>query len=476
MKTPLILNADSYKVSHWMQLPKGTEYGHSYIESRGGFSDNVMFFGLQKVIKDNLTTPITMNDVVKAKAVIDKHLGEGIFNEKGWVRLLEKHNGYLPLRIRAIREGSIVPTKTALVTVENTDPEFAWAQSYLETLILRSIWYGTTVATISMDCKNTIKKYLDKYSDDPSAIDFMLHDFGYRGVSSDESAQIGGLAHLLNFKGSDTMAAMIAAMEYYKSDGDICYSVIASEHSTMCSNADAENRNDFLSAEKLVSILEKRCKETGTFQIVSAVADTYDVYRFTKQFIGTDLKERIANSGGRFVVRPDSGDATVVPVDLVESLMECFGYTINSKNMKVLPPCIRVLQGDGITKDTIGIILENAAKRGISPCNFVFGMGGALLQHCDRDWLKFAMKCSAICVDGQWRDVFKDPITDSGKTSKKGRLTTVRTIGDEIKTVRISEVKNTDVDLMWVVYENGVVFNQEDFNTIRNRANITNRG
>lgn len=470
MKTPLILKADSYKISHWMQVPDGLEYMQSYIESRGGFSPNVMFFGLQKFIKDNLLTPVTLEDIAKAKRILDAHLGPGIFNEAGWLRLVEKHGGYLPLKIRAIREGMVVPTKTALVTVENTDPEFHWCVSYIETSMLRDVWYGTTVATISKTCKDIMNEYLDKYSDDADAINFMLHDFGYRGVSSDESAQMGGMAHLVNFKGTDTMASLVAAIEYYNA-GIEGFSVIASEHSTTCLNSNAETKDDFNAIEKMVSILEKRCKETGTFQIVSAVADTYDVYRYV-EYVGTHFKDRIMNSGGRFVIRPDSGDVNVVAVNLVIELMKYFGYTVNSKGMKVLPPCIRVLQGDGINFESIRNIFDYAVGMDISPCNFVFGAGGFLLQHCDRDWLKFAMKCSAACINGKWVDVYKDPITDPGKTSKKGRLTTIRTIGDEFKTVRINEVGNTDIDIMHDVYENGSLFNATTFNDVRETSNI----
>lgn len=470
-KTSLILNGDSYKISHWLQVPERLEYMQSYIESRGGFSPNVLFFGLQKYIKDNLLTPVTLEDVKKAKLMLDAHLGLGIFNEAGWLRLIEKHNGLLPIKIRAIREGMVVPTKTALVTVENTDPEFHWLVSYLETSMLRDVWYGTTVATIDKTVKDILTGYLDKYSDDKDAINFMFHDFGARGVSSDESSQMGGMAHLVNFKGTDTMAALVAAIEYYNATGVMGFSVIASEHSTTCLNSDPVTKNDYASIEKMVSILENRCRVSGAFQIVSAVADTYDVYRYVR-WVGTDFKDRIMNSGGRYVIRPDSGDVRTVAVTLVIELMKYFGYTVNSKGKKVLPPCIRVLQGDGVNFESMKAILDYAIENDLSPCNFVFGAGGFLLQHCDRDWLKFAMKCSAACINGVWQDVFKDPITDSGKTSKKGRLTTIRTIGDIIKTVRIEEVGNTDIDLMGTVYENGALIRDQLFEEIIETANI----
>lgn len=471
MNTILPLNTDSYKISHYMQYPEGTEKVFSYIESRGGKKNAVTFFGLQAFIKKYLMKPITKQDIDMAEMLMMQHLGPGIFNRKGWDSLLRKHHGFLPVEIRAVDEGAEIPTGVALVTIENTDPEFYWVTSYLETAMLRDIWYGTTVCTISKACKKVIKEYLDNTSDDPAAINFMLHDFGYRGVSSDESAAMGGLAHLVNFMGTDTMAALVAAIEYYNAKEAVGFSVIASEHSTMCTNADPFTKDDFASAEKMVSILEARVKATGTFQIVSAVADTYDVYRFTRDYIGTRLKDRIMNSGGRFVVRPDSGNPEVVPVELVEILLDKFGYTTNSKGFKVLPPCIRVLQGDGINEDSIAAILKNASERGIAADNFVFGMGGALLQHCDRDWQKFAMKCSAVKVNGVWRDVYKDPITDAGKRSKRGRLVTVRNWHDKIVTLRLDEVTATDKVIMDTVYRNGTLIKDVSFENVRAEAN-----
>jgi nicotinamide phosphoribosyltransferase len=366
-----------------------------------------------------------------------------------------------------------VPTKTALFTVENTDPKCGWVTSYFETAILRGIWYPSTVATISRMCENIIREFYEKYSDDPSAMTFALHDFGYRGVSSDESGQIGGLAHLINgFRGTDTMGAFIAAMEYYNHTDVDVFSVIASEHTTMSANSNADTLDDYDAFEKMVSILESRVKESGTFQIVSAVIDTYDDDRAASEYIGGIFRQRIMDSGGRFVARPDSGDPITNPVRIVEIFLDKFGYAVNSKGMKVLPPCIRVLQGDGITFDTIRSILELAASRDIAPDNFVFGMGAGLLQKCDRDTFKFAMKSSAICVNGEWRDVFKSPKNDPGKKSLRGRVTTVRTIGDEVITKRIEDVLHTDVDIMQTVYENGKLLVDHTLEEVRANARI----
>lgn len=469
----LVLLADSYKVGHWMQYPEGTEYVHSHGGSRGSVSgfEKVVFFGLQQAVKKYLLQPITKRDIDQAQALMDAHLGAGIFNRLGWDRLIEKHDGYLPIKIRAVKEGSVIPTKTALYTVENTDPEFPWVVSYFETLLLKAAWYGTTVATNSYRIKRNIRNWLEATADTTDSLAFALHDFGYRGVSSEESAEIGGAAHLINFMGTDTVAGLVAAIEYYNATGVVGFSVIASEHSTMCANADAESRDDTASIERMVEILERRVKETGQFQIVSAVGDTYDIMRFATE-VGTTFKDRIKNSGGRFVVRPDSGDPVTVPIDVVTKLMQLVGYTVNSKGYKVLPDYIRVLQGDGINADSVHEILYFAEQRGISAENFVFGMGGGLLQAVTRDDYKFAQKASAICVKGVWKDVFKDPITDAGKRSLKGRLTTVKAGDGSILTKPIDAVVDSDQDLMETVFENGKLLRDQTFEEIRSLASL----
>ncbi|MNC01643.1 putative nicotinate phosphoribosyltransferase [compost metagenome] len=203
---------------------------------------------------------------------------------------------------------------------------------------------------------------------------------------------------------------------------------------------------------------------------MAGVADTYDPFRYTR-WVGTDFKERIIKSGGTFVVRPDSGDATVIPIQIIQMLMEDFGYTVNSKGYKVLPDCIRVLQGDGVNRATIRIILQKMKDLGLSADNIVFGMGGALLQHCDRDWMKFAMKGSALEVNGQWKDLYKDPITDSIKRSKKGRVTTYKDQAGEYFSDRLElqEVNHNIEDQLVDFYLNGDLLVDESFTVIRAR-------
>ena len=405
----IILNTDSYKCSMFKQYPAGTTGVYSYIESRGGQFDKTVFFGLQAFIKEYLLEPITQADIDIADELLTSH-GEP-FNRTGWQYILDKHNGYLPVVIRAIPEGTVVPVKNVLATIENTDPECFWLTTWLETALLRAIWYPTTVATQSYTIKQVIKDFLEK-TGDPSTIDFKLHDFGARGVSSLESAGLGGAAHLVNFMGTDTLSGILCAREYYNA-GVAGFSIPAAEHSTITSWG---RDNEVKAYENML----KQFAKPGS--IVAVVSDSYNVFNAASRLWGEELCQQVIDSGATVVIRPDSGDPVEVNCQLIEILGEKFGYITNAKGFKVLNN-VRLIQGDGVNELTIRSILGAFMSMGWSADNIAFGMGGALLQGIDRDTLKFAMKASAVCVNGEWRDICKDPITDPGKKSKTGRVT-----------------------------------------------------
>jgi len=404
----IILNTDSYKVSMFKQYPVGTTGVYSYIESRGGRYDRTVFFGLQAFIKEYLLDPITQADIDIADEILTAH-GEP-FNRAGWQYILDKHNGYLPVVIRAVPEGTVVPVSNVLATIENTDPECFWLTTWLETALLRAIWYPTTVATQSYTIKKVILDYLEK-TGDPALIDFKLHDFGARGVSSLESAAIGGAAHLVNFMGSDTVSGVLYAREYYDA-GVAGFSIPAAEHSTITS----WGRNGEVDAYR--NMLTNFAKPGS---IVAVVSDSYDVFNAVSNLWGEELRDEVVQSGATIVIRPDSGDPVTVNRQLIELLAQKFGYTTNAKGFKVLNN-VRLIQGDGVNELTIRGILGAFMALGYSADNIAFGMGGALLQQVDRDTQKFAMKCSSALINGEWIDVQKDPITDSGKRSKAGRV------------------------------------------------------
>lgn len=459
MFTNLLLDTDSYKASHWLQYPPGTTHVHSYIESRGGRFDRTVFFGLQMWLKQYLSKPITQEMIDEAEAFWTAH-GEP-FNRAGWEYILHAHGGKLPVTIRAVDEGSVIPTHNVLLTIENTDPECFWLPSFLETSLLRAVWYPTTVATVSWHAKQIIRNALVKSADEvEQQLLFKLHDFGARGVSSQESAAIGGAAHLVNFMGSDTAIGVLAANKFYNEPMS-AFSIPAAEHSTITSWG--RDRED----SAYENMIKKFGKPGG---LVAVVSDSYDVINATRNIWGTKLKNMVVNSGATLVVRPDSGDPLVVPVDVVEILSEKFGFTVNSKGYKVLPNCVRVIQGDGITIESLPRILDNLLGRGFSADNMAFGMGGGLLQQVNRDTLKFAMKCSAVCIDNVWQDVFKDPVTDPGKRSKRGRLMLTRETG-KYTTMNL----HTGFDwsnMLNEVWRDGHLITETSFAEIRNRSNL----
>ncbi len=451
----IILSADSYKYSQFNQYPPGTEYVYSYVESRGGRYDETVFFGLQMFVKKYLTRQITQDDIDQAAELMELH-GEP-FNRAGWQYILEKHNGRLPVRIRALPEGTVIGTKKVLLTIVNTDPECFWLTSFLETAILKAIWYPTTVATNSREIKKLIKRFLED-TGDVAGLDFKLHDFGFRGVSSKESAGIGGAAHLVNFLGTDTVMGLVYARNFYGSK-IAGFSIPAMEHSTVTSwGRDNE-------AESYRNMLRQNGKPGG---LVACVSDAWDIYKACEMW-GTTLKQDVLDSGAIVVIRPDSGDPTQVVLDCVRILDKNWGSTVNSKGYKVLNT-VRVIQGDGINYSEINSILTTLRMNGYSADNVAFGMGGALLQGVTRDDQKFAMKCSAVRINGVWTDVYKDPVTDPGKVSKKGLVTTTFVDG-KFETAIIERIDRPN-DSMETYFCDGAVFYECDFDEVRQRAAV----
>ncbi|XP_033744427.1 nicotinamide phosphoribosyltransferase-like [Pecten maximus] len=457
----ILLITDSYKVTHHKQYPANTTVVCSYFESRGGKFQEIVFFGLQYIIKRFLEgTVVTREKIEEAKALYNEHFGHDYFNEEGWNYILEKHEGKLPMRIKAVPEGSVVPYKNVLFTVENTDPKCFWLTNYFETLLVQ-VWYPMTVATNSRYQKEIIAKYLDETADSMEGLPFKLHDFGFRGSTSVESAGIGGAAHLVNFMGTDTIAAIATARRFYGCDM-AGFSIPAAEHSTITTwGKDGE-------LEAFRNMLTKF--PNGP---MACVSDSYDIWNACEKVWGEELKDEIierGKSGGVLVVRPDSGVPEEVVVKVLNILGNQFGTTTNTKGYKMLPPYLRVIQGDGICYESLGEILEAMKKVGWSSDNLTFGSGGALLQRLDRDTQKCAYKCSYAVIAGKEVNVFKAPITDSGKKSKKGRLTLEFENGHyETK----EEGKgNPIMDALVTVFENGKLLKDYSFDEVRGNAEL----
>jgi nicotinamide phosphoribosyltransferase len=456
----LILDTDSYKASHFLQYPPAASGLFAYIESRGGDYDRTLFFGLQYVLDRYLSTRVTAAMVDEAKAFFAAH-GEP-FNEAGWRYIVDELGGRLPLEIRAVPEGSVVPTGNALVSVRSTDPKVFWLVSYVETLLLR-VWYPITVATQSWAIKQTIADYLRATSDAPEAqLPFKLHDFGARGVSSEESAGIGGMAHLVNFRGTDTVSGVRYAQRYYAA-GMAGFSIPASEHSTITS----WGRGRELSAYR--NMLNQF---GGQGRMFACVSDSYDLYGAIENLWGGELRQDIVASGGTVVIRPDSGNPVEVALRSAILLDDAFGHTVNGKGFRVLNN-VRVIYGDGINRRSIRDILANLKVNGYAADNIAFGMGGALLQQVNRDTQKMAMKTSAILLPDGWHEVYKAPATDPGKASKKGLLSTFRSrLTGEYMTIRTDQAApdNEWEDQMRDVWRDGELLVRQDFEGVRARS------
>ena len=456
----IITLTDSYKTSHYLQYPEGTETVYSYLESRGGLFDNTVFFGLQYFIKTYLHGQVvTLDKINRAERLIRAH---GVpFNRDGWVHIVNDHKGHLPVCIQAVPEGTVVDGHNVLMTVQNTCPKCFWLTNYLETLLLQ-VWYPTTVATLSREMKKVIANGLNE-TGDVAGLPFKLHDFGFRGVSSVESAKLGAAAHLINFMGTDTLPGLEMLLDNYFVNLDECpgFSIPASEHSTITSwGRDNE-------AKAMENMLDKYPEG-----IVACVSDSYNIWEACSNIWGTQLKDKILNRNGTLVVRPDSGNPVEVVSKVILTLMDKFGFTVNDKGFKVLPPQIRVIQGDGITFESTKAIIAEMKRNQLSVDNTAFGMGGGLLQKVDRDTLKFAFKCSAAMVDGEWRDVYKQPVDEPFKKSKKGILKLVQNSDGSFRTIQLHEELETTSNKLKTVFLNGELVNQTNFNQVRERAHI----
>ncbi len=464
----LILLADAYKYSHYKLYYPGTTKVYSYLESRGGEFDETVFYGLQYFLKEYLQgQAFTKEDLDEATPILNGVFGrDAVFKRENFEYILKAHGGRLPVKIKAVPEGTPVPVHNVLMTIENTDPKCFWLTNFLETLLMQ-VWYPGTVATLSREIKKIVEHYYNLTATEASkaGIDFVLNDFGFRGVSSVESAGLGGSAHLVNFRGSDTVFASAFAQRYYNTTHVYGMSVPATEHSIMTLLGKEGER------DVMANVLN--AYPNG---ILSVVSDSYNIFNAVGELWGGEFKNQILSRDGVLVIRPDSGDPVATLLKVFNILFERFGFTMNNKGYKVLPPQVRVIQGDGIEYASIIKIYEALVQHNISAENLVLGMGGALLQKVNRDTQKFALKCSYAEVNGNAVNVSKSPVelNESGemvpsfKVSKAGRLKLIReangyaTVGENTQPEKHDELVT--------VFENGEIKKEYTFEQVRERA------
>ena len=457
----ICLLTDSYKITHHYFYPKGTKKIYSYLESRVGAEFNkTIFYGLQYIIKKYLEGKVvTQEKIDEADNLMRTHLGEGIFNREGWQYILDEFDGMLPIEIKAVPEGTPVDVGNVLMTVENTDDKCYWLVNYLESLLLQ-VWYPSTIATLSAEVRKLANFYLDVTGSDKSNLDFMLHDFGYRGATSTESSMLCGSAHLLSFSGIDTIPALTIPENYYNDSEVYGFSVQATEHSIMTSlGQDGE-------IQQTLNVIENA--KNG---ILSMVIDSYDYRNFLRQASteGSELNDAILKflsiDGNKVVFRPDSGEPVSTTIDCLNILESGFGSYDTESGYKVFDANIGLLWGDGLNYHKIRDILFAMKSNGWAAENIIFGMGGGLHSSVNRDTQRNAFKCSAQLRDGQWFDIFKNPL-DSSKKSKTGRFKLIEDDGS-FKTISIDDEGD---DILRTVFKDGKLLVDEKYCDVKLRA------
>merc|ERR1712048_542139 len=386
------------------------------------------------------------------------------------------HGGKLPVIIKAVPEGFCMQESNAFITVENTDPKAFWVVNFLETLLVQ-VWYPMTITTNSREQKKLIQAYLEE-TGDPAGVNFKLHDFGFRGVSSVETAGLGAAAHLTQFSGTDTVAGLSVARDYYGSPM-AGFSIPASEHSTMTSwGQDNE-------AGAYKNMLEKYPQG-----LVAIVSDSYDIWNAVDIF-GTELHDNVMNRNGTLVIRPDSGPPPLMVIELLRRLKNYFPSTQTGKGNRYveLDEHVRIIQGDGINIDSLSILLELLTRKEYSINNIAFGSGGGLLQQVDRDTQKCAFKCSYAVANGEALDVIKKPIHSPGKKSKRGKLKVIRApeagvmldgqkIANKGEPITLTAdtvptpADSTETDLLVTVFENGNLIKEYTWDQVKANAAI----
>lgn len=465
-----ILNSDTYKNSHWtFEHPQFTS-SYGYIEARkGGEFNEVMFFGLQYLLRYYLTQRVTDAVIAHARRFLPLH---GVpFNEEMWTTIRDKHDGRWPVRIKALPEGVLVPQGCVLVTVESLDEECAGVAAFVETLLLRGVWLPTTVATRSMRWWRLVDRYLTQ-SGTPETSEFKVVDFSARGVRSTEDAGISGMAHLVNFQVTDNLLGILFGQNAYTTETMLGYSIPATEHSVTTSWG-KENEQAFF--EHILEVHGQTVNPLGGRSPVSVVIDTYDQDNAVRMWLtptdkgGCGLREKLEASNMCVVLRPDSGDPIINVVHLLDLIGSLTGWTVNEKGFRVLPDFVRVIQGDGIHEESLRRILQRVVYHTWSIDNLTFGSGGGLMMHdVERDTHRFAMKTSEVVIGGITSAVRKEVKTDPSKASKAGRFAVVSQ-DDVLITIPEAELGGRH-NYLRTVYENGALVDPETFDEVRERA------
>lgn len=489
MRTIPTLLCDFYKLSHRVQYPVGTECVYSTWTARGSRMEGVkevVAFGMQGFIQEYLVDYFDENffSLPKHHMVEEyvRFIKSTLKDPKPDTKHLEDlHDlGFLPLKIRAVKEGTRVPLRVPMMTIQSTNSKFAWLTNYLETLISCELWQPMTSATIADLYRQTMDKWAVKtvgLADARVAVPFLGHDFSMRGMAGVSAAAKSGAGHLLSFVGTDTCPAITYLEDYY--DGDIENNLVgtsipATEHSVMCANG----RDELACYKRFVTDIYPN-------GFVSIVSDTWDLWKVLSEVIAP-LKTEILGREGRVVIRPDSGDPVLIVCGnpdgkteserkgVIELLWDIFGGTTSEQGYKVLDSHIGCIYGDAITLARCEEISKRLAAKGFASVNVVYGIGSYTYQYVTRDTFNFAMKSTLVTVNGKEIQIFKDPVTDSGmKKSAKGRVRVHTTNGVIAMVDELFLADDHPEDLLHTVFENGELSSVQSLKEIRERLAAT---
>jgi len=493
MTNPM-MNTDGYKLDHRRQYPAGTEFVYSNWTPRGSRVkgvNEVIFLGLQYAIKERLEKDFNENFFNKPKSevvgeyadMLNSYLGP---NQIGIAHIAELHDlGYLPLEFKALPEGTRVPLRVPMFTVENTHPDFFWLVNYFETILSATLWMPSTSATNAMHIRELLNEWAEKTGAPAEGVAFQGHDFSMRGMAGLESSCISALGHLVAFTGTETVPVLRFIKDYYPTkDAEhfIAGTVPATEHSVMCAGGMESERETF-----------ERLLELYPGGILSVVSDTWDFWGVLTNHLPA-LKDKIMSRDGKLVIRPDSGD----PADIIcgtynaalepgaghpeekgaiEMLWDLFGGTVNEKGFKVLDPHVGLIYGDSMNFVRINDICRRLAAKGFSIEPVVFGLGSYGYQYQTRDTFGFAMKATNVTINGEEKAIFKDPKTDDGlKKSLKGRIAVVdlgngdlHAFDDSAEGARNKAIASGD-DLLETVWKDGKFVREWGFDEVRANA------
>lgn len=501
---PLFLT-DGYKTGHHQQYPKGTTLVYSNFTPRSNKyapkgCDQLVSFGQQMVmvqIHEAFQNEFFSKPKDEVCGEMKRELSMYLGTDYDVTHFEELHDlGYLPIHVKGIEEGTLVPIKIPVLTIYNTHPKFYWVTNYLETILSNLLWKPMTSATIAHTYRKVLTKWQEKTDEEKGwFIDWQGHDFSMRGMDSVEAVISSGLGHLTSFSGSDSLPTIYGARKFYGEQGPVCGSVNATEHSVMCAGGADDEVGTF-----------RRLLETYPTGILSVVSDTWDLWKVCTEHVVT-LKEEILSRDGKLVIRPDSGD----PVDIlcgvpsthtkhltlpknspelkgvIELLWDVFGGTVNEQGYKVLDSHIGAIYGDSITIDRADEICRRLEAKGFASTNVVLGIGSFTYQFNTRDTFGFAMKATYVELEvpkfGEFldqnlnteivgREIFKDPITDDGtKKSATGLLRVAKnedgniTLFDKVNW----EIETGDAGLLKTIYKDGEFQNTTTLTEIRER-------